>query len=100
MVMSGHPNLQPGAPSPSDERLGENLRMWADEHGRTPRRKDILEDDDQPHPDTWTDRWGSWSEACRAADLEAPGDPCPLCDLNTQELAYHCRHRCEGADDV
>jgi len=98
--MSEHPNLQPGATSPSDERLCEILRAWADEHGRTPRRKDFAEDDDLPYSEAWTRRWGSWAEACRAADLEAPGDPCPLCGLNAPKLPHHLRHTCEGADDV
>jgi hypothetical protein len=93
-------SLKTGSVWTRDETLLDILRSWADEHGRTPRRKDFGEDDDLPHPEAWIRRWGTWSEACRAADLEAPGDPCPLCDLNAQDLAHHLRHRCEGADDV
>lgn len=78
----------------TDEELLEGLRRFARDHGRPPRAMDRVGSLGRyPSPALVVTRFGSWSQALLAADLE-PGNPPPTTDERIVEAlrAYRGRH--------
>lgn len=68
-------------PKYSEEELLDYLRDYWEEEGERPTTSEFAEDDSKPAPQTYSQRFGSWSEALQRLGFDVPTAPKPDSEL-------------------